>query len=462
MTDKTKRATSIRTLFSAADKAKQASLPKDVIQTGWISLALEMAAMLAWVGFAPLSGAVMTEGVIKAEGNRKTVQHQEGGIIGKILVKDGDRVAAGQSLIVLKDVRTDAALDNLLMQIEAAYVKAVRLRAERDFVNRPDFDALPHGLRSGQSTAEANAAAKKHVLAEIALFDVRRQALDKHIGLLRQQAKEIDLEVENLGALAKTTRSSQELAEETTRMNESLKEQGFVSNARWMELRRIDTDSRARSETQLAELAKARQKKIETELKIVTLRSDYTKSAADELKATEDLIHRLAEEIRPLQDLKTRQTVAAPIAGEIVDLKFHGIGAVIGPRDPILEIVPDKATLIVEAKIKPENIKDIRTGGAADVFITAYRHGSMPALEGKVTYLGADRLIDKASGQAFYTAHIRVSPEVLRKASMLAGREIELSQGMQAEVFIKTRERSALAYLADPIMNGVRRSMRER
>jgi HlyD family type I secretion membrane fusion protein len=418
--------------------------------------------MLLWVGLAPLSGAVVTEGVVKAEGTRKTVQHQEGGIVKSLLVKEGDRVTAGQALIVLHDVRIDATLDNLIMQADAAYFKSERLRAERDFLDRPVFNTPPHALASDRAMGKAELRARQLAQAETALFNTRRQALNQHIGLLQQQAKEIDQEIDYLGELARIIRKSQELAEETTRLNESLNEQGFISHARWMELRRTDMDARARAESQLAELAKARQKKIELALKAVELRSNYIRAAADELKETDSVIKRLEEEIRPWQDQKLRQTIAAPISGEVLDLRFHGAGAVIGPRDPILDIVPDRTRLIVEARIKPENIKDIHTGSTADLVLTAYRHGSTPPLEGRVTYLGADRLVDKANGQPFYPAHIQVSHEALRKASALAGREVQPSQGMQAEVFIKTRERSPLAYLVDPIVQGIRRSMRER
>jgi epimerase transport system membrane fusion protein len=426
----------------------------NVLNWTWLSLAIGLAALAAWAALAPVSGAVVAEGVVKADGNRKTVQHQEGGIVKQILVRDGDRVHAGQVLLTLVDVRTDAGLDNLQTQVQALQAREARLSAERDLANSPDFGSLQLSGVGRRGT--------DLVHREFALFTARRTALDTQLNLLRREASEVQQEIRGLTSLTRTTMESQAIAEAETRMNQLLQEKGFISEARLMEMRRNHTDYRARHETQLTELARATQKKTELELKTATLRNEYVKGATDDLKEAANQLYKLEEEIRPLRDAQTREAILAPVAGEIVDLKFHSIGAVIGPREPVLDIAPLPSELLVEAHVKPEYIKDIHDGSHADVRLTAYKQRTTPVVEGHVVYVGADRLTDKVTNQPYYLAHIRIEKSALEKASALAGRAVELGQGMQAEVFIKTEERTAFDYLMEPIASGLRRGMRER
>jgi len=177
--------------------------------------------------------------------------------------------------------------------------------------------------------------------------------------------------------------------------------------------------------------------------------------AATEFRQTTAQIFDLRERLRPAQDAEQRQRIVAPIAGEVVDLRFTSVGAVIGPRDPILDLVPESPDLVVEGHVRPEDISFVRQGAAADVRLTAFRQRITPTVGGAVIYVSADRLLDK-TGAAYYTAHIRVTPEALRAAGGL-----RLQAGMPAEVFIRTTSRSALEYLLDPITGFLQRSMRE-
>ena len=140
----------------------------------------------------------------------------------------------------------------------------------------------------------------------------------------------------------------------------------------------------------------------------------------------------------------------------MVDLKFNSVGAVIGPREPILDIVPTSPDLLIEARIRPEDIAYVRTDAPADVRLTAFRYRLTPTVEGRVVYVSADRLIDRASGAPYYTVHVRVPDKALREAGNL-----RLQAGMPAEVYIQTSRRSALEYLLDPVLGFMQRSMRE-
>ena len=146
----------------------------------------------------------------------------------------------------------------------------------------------------------------------------------------------------------------------------------------------------------------------------------------------------------------------APISGEVVDLRITSVGAVIAPREPILDIVPENPVLLVEARVRPEDISYVHMDSTADVRLTAFRQRITPTVQGKVIYISADRLVDRASNAPYYSVHVRVSPESLRTAGNL-----QLQAGMPAEVFIQTTSRNALQYLVDPVLGFLQRSMRE-
>jgi HlyD family type I secretion membrane fusion protein len=202
-----------------------------------------------------------------------------------------------------------------------------------------------------------------------------------------------------------------------------------------------------------AELARAQQKVSDLELRAETLRSTFNQEASNELRQSSAAIFELRERLRPAQDAEQRQRITAPASGEVVDLKVTSVGAVIAPREPILDIVPEDPDLLVEARVRPEDVNYVRIDSLADVRLTAFRQRITPTVEGKVIYISADRLVDKYDTP--YAVRARVS-QALRKAG-----DLKLQAGMPAEVFIQTTARNALQYLLDPILGFLQRSLRE-
>lgn len=442
------------TLTPAAASGPPA-FPMAVVRRGLLMIGAGAVVLASWAALAPLSGAVVADGVVVADGQRKTVQHQEGGIVQTIHVKDGDKVQAGQALITLDAVRVGAELEAGHIELDGAMARQARLGAERALASAVNYPAQLGARRGERRVAEL-------LQRESALFATRRHAFDEQIGLTRQQIGDTHQEIAALAASVTTTQDAHDIARTEYKTNENLKAQGFISDVRLLELRRNQADYLARSQAQQTELAKAQGKKTELELRVAAFKSDYVKQAETELKDADAQVLKLNEQMRPLIDVARRQVITAPVAGEVVDLKVHTLGAPIGPREPILDIAPAQAHLVVQARIKPENIEDIRPGSQADVRLTAYKQRSTPVLEGTLSYLGADRLVDKATNQPYYPAHIEIAPSEIERARKTSGMAIALTAGMGAEVFVKTRERSALDYWLEPIVNGARRSMRER
>ena len=420
---------------------------RSIVRTGLLIIAAGLVAFVAWVYFAPLSGAVIAQGFVKVDLNRKVVQHQEGGIVRAVRVRDGDRVNQGQELVILDDVRIDAQLDLLRTQLDAERAKAARLEAERALAPKPVF---PKDMTSRPELKVLDL-----IQRETALFRARREALESQIGVLRKQIRET---VEEANALAQQITAEEralKLQKDELAANERLLEQGYVQKTRLLTLQRAVAEYEARHGERRAELSKARQRASELEFRILAMRNTYVQTATDELKETTSKMFDLEERIRPSRDASERQKIAAPIAGEVVGLRIFNAGSVIGPREVLMEIVPQEKRLIIEARIRPEDINHVRAGSEADIRLTAYQTRTTPLMPGSVTYVSGDRMVEQQTGQPYYIVHIDVPEKALAESNL------RLQAGMPAEVFIRTDNRTALDYLLAPVTAYLRRAMRE-
>ncbi|OGA68997.1 MAG: hypothetical protein A3G81_08355 [Betaproteobacteria bacterium RIFCSPLOWO2_12_FULL_65_14] len=403
----------------------------------------------AWLATAPLSGAVIAPGFVKIDLNRKVVQHQEGGIVKQVLVRDGERVSQGQALVVLGDVRVDAQLDLLRTQLDLERVRAARLEAERAY---PAALTVPRDLAARASEPTLSEVLER----EQALYRARRKLVQEQIALLERQTKETEEQAGALQAQVAAEDRALALQKEELAVNQDLLKQGFIQKTRLMALERAVAEYESRREEQRAALAQARQRVTELLLRASTITSNFRQQAADELKDTTARLFDLQERLRPSQDAARRQVITAPADGEVVNLQVFSAGSVIGPRDVLAEIVPADQRLIIEARIRPEDINYVRTGVLADVRLTAYKQRTTPLVQGSVTYVSADRMVEPRSGLGYYVAHIEVS------AGPLAAEGVnKLHAGMPAEVYIRTDERTALDYLLAPVTDYVRKAMRE-
>jgi epimerase transport system membrane fusion protein len=417
-----------------------------IVRAGLSVIVAGMLALGGWAALAPLSGAVIAPGYVKVDLNRKVVQHQEGGIVRAIRVRDGDKVKEGQELVLLDDVRIDAQLDLLRTQLDGERAKAARLEAERSYAAKPKF---PKDIADQPRTSEI-------IERESALFRARRDAVETQVALLRSQIKEAVQEAAALSEQIAAEERALKFQREELTANERLVEQGYVQKTRILTLQRAVAEYEARYGEHRAELSKSRQRSSELELRILTMKNQYAQTASDELKDTTTRIFDLEERIRPSKDAAARQKITSPIAGEVVGLKVFTAGSVIGPRDVIMEIVPEEKRLIVEARIRPDDINYVRPGSEADVRLTAFKQRTTPLVYGSVIYVSGDRMTDPQNGAAYYVVHVDVTDRALADAGNL-----HLTAGMPAEVFIRTDQRSALDYLTAPVTAYLRRGMRE-
>ncbi|MBI1733482.1 MAG: HlyD family type I secretion periplasmic adaptor subunit [Gammaproteobacteria bacterium] len=421
------------------------------VQIGVIVILLIFGFLGTWMAVAPLAGAVVATGTVKVDLNRKTVQHLEGGIVKEIRVRDGDRVRAGDTLIVVGDKRVDATVEVLQGQLDAEMAKGARLSAERDWQEEITY---PQALLDRRHLPEV----AQLMRSEQSFFDTQRNSMQTQLGLLKKQMAEAGVEISRMRDRAEAEQAAAALLAEEIAANEQVERSNYVPRVRLLELKRGLEEYRARRGEHLANISQTQQKITDMELRTVNLRDEYIQNAARQLTDNQAKIFDLEERLRPSEDALTRQHILAPISGTVVDLKVFTIGGIIAPREPLLDIVPDDNPLIVECQIPLESIDNIHMGQVADVRLSAFTRRSTPLVHGRLVYISADRLAEKSSSgdRFFYVARIEVTRESLAEAGNL-----HMYPGMPAEVYLRTDTRTALDYLLTPITNSMRRSLRD-
>ena len=367
--------------------------------------AIALAGLLVWAGFAEIDQVSRATGQVIPAGRVQVIQSADGGVIGEILVREGDRVRRGQKLVVLDPVRIQAAAEE--SRAKVASYRTIKSRVEAELFNRPlvftdDVQSFPEFVTNQRQ-----------------LYSRRRTAQAEDIGTLRNM---------------------QAIARRELEMNMPLLEFGDVSRSEIMRLQRSVADI----EGQIAN----RQNKY-----LQDLQAEYSRTEEELVVAEQTLKQRIAA--------LDAAILFAPTDGVVKNVRFTTIGAVLRPGDEVLQIVPTGDKLIIEAKVSPVDIAYLRVGQDASVKFDAYDSSIYGSANGRVTYISPDTLTEqKPTGeQIFYRVNVTADARSLRPR---AGEKIEIQPGMTATVEIKTGRNTVLRYLLKPISKTFGDSMGER
>jgi epimerase transport system membrane fusion protein len=415
----------------------------------WVVLAALLPAGL-WLGLAPITTSVVAPGYVKVDLNRRPVQHREGGIVRSVLVRDGQRVRLGDPVLVLGDIGVQA--DRERMDYRSSVLRASVARLEAEQLRAPALHFAGDLLDSGAADPRVREALKK----EEALFDARRATLESELRLMQSQRERIDRECAALRSQIAQMRQALGLRRKTLDLNRNLLDDGFISPARIMQIEAETVDYAASLDQRESELARAAQRLGDVELRMQASRNAYVQTASDQLKSVGAQLAEIEQEVRKATDAAARQVVTAPADGEVIDLKFTSPGSVIRPGDPIADIVPSGAALMVEARVRPEDVNNVRLDQHARIKFTALKYRNNAMVNGTVTYISGDRLTDSRNGQSWYSALVTVDPASLH----LAG-DIALQAGMPAEVFIEGSTQTTVQYLMEPLTSTARKALRQ-
>jgi len=384
--------------------------------------------------------------------NRQTLQHAEGGTVSRVHVRDGQKVRAGEPLVELGDVAVAADRVRLQHRLLAEQAGALRLEAEQ---RRSDQLVWPAAL---QDAARREASLAEHLRKEQSLFAARRDALLSQGRLLREQRGTIEQEFATLRTQIGKAGESVAAQQHELESNRTLARDGFIAPTRVMQLEASVADYGVKLAERRGELVRAQQRMLDIDLKLRTLDNDYQQQASDQLKAATVRIQELEQELRKASDAATRQVITSPVDGEVVNLKATHAGMVLAPREPVLDVVPVNPRLLVEARIRTEDVGRVHEGQHADLRFTAYQYRTSHLVAGTVRYISADRLVEPQTQQPYYTVQVAVERDAVSRA--IAG--AELQAGMPAEVYLQGGERTPLQYLMEPITQILRHAGRER
>ena len=430
-------------LARAVPDAEHSRTLRQMRRQVFVPLAVVTLLIALWGAWAPLSGAVVASGQVQAALGRKVVQHQEGGIVRELLVRQGQSVKRGDPLLVMGDVRSDANLDLLRKQMLAEGLRAARTRAEL--------------VLASQFVVPAELAATPAMLArERQLFDSRRRTLNEQLAAMQSQTREAHARIAALNAQLRASERSTQLAGDELGINVELVASGFVQKSRLLTMERNVAETRVRAEAARGQIAEAQMQVSALGNTMAQARGAYQQRAADESKEADARLRELEDRLRPSQDQVDRLTVRAPVDGTVMALRVSAPGTVVGPREPLLEIAPSEENLIVELRIDPHDIDHVRLGDAAEVRLSAFDMRSTPMLQAVVTAVSPDAVTDAASKQAWYAAQVEV-----KQSELSNNPQLRLQAGMPAEVFVTTPPRSLLRYLIEPLGLFARRALRE-
>ncbi|MGQ0672214.1 MAG: HlyD family type I secretion periplasmic adaptor subunit [Hyphomicrobium sp.] len=409
--------------------------------------ALQIFVILGWATVATLSSAVIAPGQVVIETSVKKVQHPTGGVVGDILVRNGDRVDPGQVLLRLDETQTRANLGVVVSQMTELTGRKARLAAERDGATEIAF---PHGFAQGDEASQRVAAGERR------LFDANRRSIEGQKAQLLERIGQFKSEIDGLSRQEKS--KSKELAlinEELDRL-EQMYSQKLVPVTRVLSIQRDVMRIEGEHGQLLAQIARASGQITETRLKIIELEETMRANAQKELREIEAKLAELEERRVAAQDMLKRVDLRAPQGGIVHELAVQTVGGVINAGDVLMSIVPDEDRKAIEVHLSPTDIDQVTIGQNVKLRFPAFNQRTTPELTGSVAQVAADVTRNKETGASFYTARIKISD-----ADLAEFNKLKLVAGMPVESFIQTGSRTALSYFVKPFTDQVERAFQE-
>jgi HlyD family type I secretion membrane fusion protein len=420
---------------------------RPAILTGFGIIALFFGCAVLWLIYVPLRAEVHVSGEVVFKTKRQTVQHLEGGIIKQILVRDGDMVQAGQPLIRLESDQVQPLVNMLDEQNLAEIASMARLESESKDLASIRFP------RSITMHAKDPAVARI-IQTEERLFAARRAAFHNQVALLRSQMAQNTESAKGTQERLANKRQEIALLKQQLEANQALQKQGYVTNTVVLDLQRTLAANMGEYNVTAAAVASDRPRQIEYEQRLASLRAERIQGAVNEMK--QSYLRRIdqQERVRPLRDTLERQIIRAPITGKVVGLKVTTIGGIIMPRETLLEITPTGDHVILEAKIRLEDISEVKVGKEANVTINGVHLLTRPDVKARVTYISDDRLVAVGGQPPYYAAQLEFDRNSLKTLG-----DTELKPGMTALINIATKPRTPVSDMIDTLQESFTKSL---
>jgi HlyD family secretion protein len=403
-----------------------------------------------WAATTQLSGAVIASGKLVVDTNVKKIQHPTGGVVGELLVKEGDRVKQGDVLVRLDGTQAKANLGIVTKSLDEMAARQARFEAERDSTKTVDF---PDDLTSRKSDPEVS----RLMSGEQRLFEMRRTARDGQKAQLREQIQQLNLQIEGTQAQEVAKGKEIKLVGQELEGVRTLWKQNLVPISRVTTLERDSARMEGERSALVASLAQSRGRIAELELKIHQIDQDLATEVGKEMAEIRAKKSEMTERRISADDQLKRIDLVSPQNGKVFQRSVHTVGGVVQAGEQLMLIVPDSDTLIVDAKVPPQDIDQIHIGQHANLRFAAFNQRTTPEVDGEVIHIGADVTQEDKATEPYYSVRIRVSEGEL---SRLEG--LHLLAGMPVEAFIQTTPRTVASFLVKPLSDQIERAFRGR
>ena len=434
---------------------EDADSPNREIRVGVIVAAIFFVLFIGWAAFARLDAAAQAPGRLIVSGQRQTVQHREGGVISQILVKEGDSVERGQVLIRLAGADVRAQERALSAQAIGLLAQRARLDAEqsgrRSVTPPPEFAQLPAEDRA--AAVDALRIQQGQLRTRAAVLSAQRGAFGERGNQANSQGRGYSRQITSLDEQLRL------IEDELAGMREAATK-GFVSQNRIRALERAKADLQGQRGQYSATIAQTQGQASESRLQALEAQSAYFERVATELREVDASLSDVLPKLSAARDQLARTEIRSPASGTVVGLAVFTPGGVIEPGAKVMDVVPTRMPLKVEARISSADGDDVRGGQAAFVRFETLHERALPALEGKVTRISADAFTDERTGETYYTAEVDVPASELKQVEQLRGTDA-LRAGIPVSVTVPVRKRTALQYALEPLTASIRRSFNE-
>jgi protease secretion system membrane fusion protein len=418
---------------------------------GWLIVLLGVGGFLLWALLAPLDKGVPLAGTVAKASNRQAVQHQAGGTIQEILVRDGDVVKAGQVLVRMNPVVARSAVEMTDSQYLIARAVQARLEAERDGAKAIRFPAGLAGRRGEPRVAD--------ILAlQDSLLASRRASLQNELGAVDESIAGLKDQIRGLQASRDSKKEQVDLLKEQLAGMRDLAKEGYVARNRLLELERTYAQLNGSISEDIGNIGRAQRQVGELQLRKLQRVQDYQKEVRTQLTDVQKEAESQGARLQAQQFDLANVEVKSPADGTVVGLAVFTPGGVVAPGFRMMEIVPTRDPLVVEGQLPVNLVDRVHPGLKTELIFSAFNANRTPHIEGEVEQVAADRTVDERSGNAYYRVRVKVTP---KGATTIAEHRLEIRPGMPVELFVKTGERTMMNYLLKPVLDRARSALTE-
>jgi len=418
---------------------------------GWLIVLLGVGGFLLWALLAPLDKGVPMGGTVAKESNRQAVQHQSGGTISQILVRDGDVVKAGQVLVRMNPIVAQSAVEMTDGQYLSALAVGARLQAEQAGAKSIKFPPQLEQRASDPRVAEM-------MSLQRSLLASRQASLQNELGGVDESIAGLRMQIQGLQESRDSKKEQVNILKEQLSGMRDLAKEGYIARNRLLDLERTFAQLGGSISEDIGNIGRAQRQVTELTLRKAQRVQDYQKEVRTQLTDVQKEAEAQQARLQAQKFELSNVEVKSPADGTVVGLAVFTPGGVVPAGFKMMDIVPSDDPLVVEGQLPTHLIDRVHPGLKTELIFSAFNANRTPHIDGVVEQVAADRTVDERTGSAFYKVRVKVTPQGAKK---VAEHKLDIRSGMPVELFVKTGERTMMNYLLKPVLDRAKSALTE-